>query len=180
MRLSFDADHVRRLLDLSRSAGKRTPVLEQIVEPSLWREDMPAERRNLLEREIEKHGIAFSARAEDVDPGKIGPGLVLVGDEGVYLMANVANATVIEAGVPHVAYAAEVNPKALPFNAWWEAKRSSFGPDDGTVFLSEEMLSDVLSRIPPDGLLLLDVTPEQIGVLEEIGRSGPGGLSPGA
>ncbi|PTX52437.1 Protein of unknown function (DUF3085) [Gemmobacter caeni] len=81
-------------------------------------------------------------------------------------MANLANATVLAAGVPHVAYAAEVNPQTLPFDTWWEAKRASFGADDGTVFLSEELLVGALSRVPPGGALLLDVSPEQIGVLE--------------
>jgi hypothetical protein len=166
MRLSFDADHLRRLLDLSRAAEQRLPALEQLLDPSFWRDDLPEARITLLEGEITEHGIALSARSEDVDPTLIAPGLILVGDEGVYLMANVPNETVLAAGVAHVAYAAEVNPKTLPFDVWWEAKRASFGPDDGTVFLSEEMLTGALSRVPSGGSLLLEVSPEQIGVLE--------------
>jgi len=166
MRLSFEADHLKRLLEVSRAAETRVPTLEQVLDPALWSDDLPDERVALLEGEIAQHGIALSARSGDVDQALIGPGLILVGDEGVYLMANVPNEAVLAAGVPHVAYAAEVNPQTLPFDDWWEAKRASFGPDDGTVFLSEEMVSGALSRVPSGGSFLLDVTPAQIGVLE--------------
>ena len=151
----------------------RVPTLEQVLDPALWSDDLADDRIALLEEEIAEHGIALSARSGDVDQALIGPGLILVGDQGVYLMANVANETVIKAGVPHVAYAAEVNPETLPFDSWWEAKRASFGPDDGTVFLSEEMVAGALSRVPAGGAFHLDVTPEQIGVLEPF-DSGPG------
>ena len=166
MRLTFDADHLRRLLELSRAGTWRVPTLEQVLDPALWLDDLPDARIALLEGEIAEHGIALSARAEDLDQALIGPGLILVGDEGVYLMANVPSETVLAAGVPHVAYAEEVNPKTLPFDTWWEAKRASFGPDDGTVFLSEELIAGALSKITAGGSLLLEVGPEQIGVLE--------------
>ena len=166
MRLSFDADHLRRLLELSRAGPRRIPTLDQVLDPALWSDDLPDARIALLEGEIAEHGIALSARSEDLDPSLIGPGLILVGDEGVYLMANVPSETVLAAGVPHVAYAAEVNPRTLPFDTWWEAKRTSFGPDDGTVFLPDELLAEALGRVTPGGSLLLEVSPEQIGVLE--------------
>jgi hypothetical protein len=166
MRLTFEADHLRRLLEVSRSEEKRVPTLEQVLDPALWSDELPDARIALLEAELVEHGIALSARGEDVDPSLIGPGLILVGDEGVYLMANVPIETVLAAGVPHVAYAAEVNPKTLPFDTWWEAKRRSFGPDDGTVFLPDELIAGALSRIPAGGSLLLEVIPEQIGVLK--------------
>lgn len=164
MRLSFDADHLRALLALSRDAERRSPVLEQVLDPAFWRKDLTPERRVLLDREIASDGLAFSARTDDVDPGLIGPGLILVGDQGVYLMANLPNEEVKAAGVPHVAYADEVNPELLPFEEWWGAKRASFGPDDGTVFLSEGDL-EALSRVLEGGKLLLDLTPDQIAIL---------------
>ena len=165
MRLSFDAEHVRRLLDLSRGTERREPVLEQLLDPTSWRNDLPKDRLKLLEKEIREHGIAISARSEDVNPDLIGPGLILVGDQGVYLMANVAIETVKAAGVPHVAYAAEADPIALPFEDWWQNKRASFGADDGTVFLPEQKIAPALSG----DKLLLEVTPERISVIESKG-----------
>lgn len=171
MRLSFDADHIRHLLELSRSAERRTPVLEQLLDPEMWRQDLPETRRALLDREVARDGLAFSARSEDVDPALIGPGLILVGDQGVYLMSNAPLEAVRAAGVSHVAYAAEADPTTLPFDDWWETKRASFGPDDGTVFLSEDLFAFTLSRIGAGEPLHLEVTQDQVAVVEP---DGPG------
>jgi hypothetical protein len=73
----------------------------------------------------------------DQDTGK---GLWLVGDQGVYLMPNTEHA-----GKPNVVYAKECDPTKLNFDKWWQAKRASFGGDDGVEFIS-------LSEI--DGLLI--------------------------
>jgi hypothetical protein len=166
MRLTFDADHLRRLLELSRASDARVPALEQVLDPSLWRADLGADRIALLEGEIAKHGIALSATADDIDPDLIGPGLILVGDQGVYFTANIPIDQVRAAKVPHVAYAAEVNPQTLPFEEWWEAKRDSFGPDDGTAYLSEEFIGPSLARTALGGSFLLEVSPDQIAILE--------------
>ena len=174
MRLSFDADHVRRLLGLSLDAQKRSPVLDQVLDPDLWRKDLPAARRALLDQEVEESGLAFSARADDVDPDRIGPGLILVGDQGVYLMCNVPIEEVKAAGVAHVAYADQVNPELLDFEDWWGAKRESFGADDGTVFISEQMFRSALEKTPTGEKLLLEVNVNEIGVIApEGGRDGP-------
>ena len=59
-----------------------------------------------------------------------GAALMLVGDQGVYLMSN---------GLPglpagkHVVYAEGHNPEQDP--DWYEAKRDSFGGDDGVEFI---------------------------------------------
>lgn len=67
-----------------------------------------------------------------------GKGLWLVGDEGVYLMANTVdgdiNAARKEGDKPFVAYAEECNPLTLSFDAWWNTKRATFGADDGVEF----------------------------------------------
>lgn len=58
-----------------------------------------------------------------------GPGLWLVGDQGVYLMGNDQDR------IPDqhpVAYAAETDPSKV--EDWWEAKRAIFGGDDGVEF----------------------------------------------
>lgn len=166
MRLRFDADHLKRLLDLSRSAPRRHPVLDQVVDPAFWRADLDPGRRALLDAEVERDGIALSACSEDVDPDLIGPGLILVGDHGVYFLANIPNEAVTAAGVPHVAYAAEVNPETLPFDAWYDAKRDSFGPDDGTVLLEEALIGPHLERVPSGGQLILELTPDHISILD--------------
>ena len=63
---------------------------------------------------------------------KTTPGILLVGDRGVYIMTNADP-------MPDdrtIAYAAEADPDRLPFDEWWDAKRDGFGGDDGAEFLA--------------------------------------------
>ncbi|PTX52434.1 hypothetical protein IQ03_01314 [Gemmobacter caeni] len=73
MRLTFDADHLRRLLELSRSAEKRVPTLEQVLDPALWSDELPDARIALLESELVEHGIALSAGGRTWIRGSSGP-----------------------------------------------------------------------------------------------------------
>lgn len=95
-----------------------------------------------------------------------GKGFWLVGDQGVYLMANTSD------GIHHlklgknerrpVVYARECNPDTMEFDDWWEAKRQSFGGDDGSEFIG---LDEVLKLIHQTGeyaeALVVDITPNQ-------------------
>lgn len=60
------------------------------------------------------------------------PGLWLVGDDGVYLMAN-CDPPVMADGTADVVYAEQF--KETPKDEWWDLKRSLFGGDDGVEFL---------------------------------------------
>lgn len=140
MKLTFDADHLRRLLSLSRASEEKRPTYDQIVDPDMWRDDLDPARLRTLRNEDEDEGVALSATPDDVDPGKIGAGLILVGDQGVYLMSQAPVETCRASGVPHVAYAAEADPENLPFDDWWNAKQEFFGGDDGTVFIPESTI----------------------------------------
>lgn len=135
MILTFDSDHVLRLLAHSEAASVRSPNLVQMVDPAFWREDMDPARRAMLKADADENdGISFKAEVGDIDRDRIEPGLWLVGDQGVYLMSNGGDgAREIEGG--HVAYAREVNPETLPFEEWWNAKQDSFGGDDGCDFI---------------------------------------------
>lgn len=105
---------------------------------------------------------------------KVGPGLFLVGDNGIYLSSN-GIPEILEDGTlwnrtdpwPSgtsrlVVYAEECNPKTMPFDAWWDEKQRSFGGDDGFEFLS---LETVKSMIGPKWFVL-DVTKDEIRFLE--------------
>jgi hypothetical protein len=59
-----------------------------------------------------------------------GPGLWLVGDEGVYLMPN----TLVQK--PTVIYARECDPTAVPFEEWWTYREATFGSGDGVEFIA--------------------------------------------
>lgn len=78
-----------------------------------------------------------------------GPRLVLVGDQGVYLMSNGADSE----PDPHVVYAAECDPTKLEFDDWWGNKNASFGPDDGVELIP----IDRIPIQPVDGALEIDI-----------------------
>lgn len=162
MKLTFDRAHVLKLLAHAEAATIRHPSLEQMVDPDYWRVDMPAERRRLLDKDAaENGGFAFSATRDDVDPAKIAPALLLVGDEGVYLMSNGDGRPDIPDG--HVCYAVEANPETLNIDTWWAAKNASFGADDGVEVLDAADLRRALGE--GNGPLLLDVDKDSIVIL---------------
>jgi prepilin-type N-terminal cleavage/methylation domain-containing protein len=87
-----------------------------------------------------------------------GRGLWLVGDQGVYLMSNadIDKSTVV--------YANECDPTKLPFNTWWEAKRETFGEDDGVEFISVEEIERLVADSPTGGhlrQLVIGITPSE-------------------
>lgn len=146
MLISFDAEPVRALLDVTMAANHHVPTFTQIVMPQYWRADLCEERRKLLDSEYARDGFAISATAEDVDPAKVGPGLWLVGDHGIYLMCNMPSEDVRQAGIQHVVYARQANPETMAFEEWYQAKRDIFGADDGVEFLSAESVEAVLAQ----------------------------------
>lgn len=139
--------------------------MAQSLDQTFWRTDMTSARRAVLNAEIAEHDLAFSTTEDDLDLSKIPPGLMLVGDHGVYIISNASYDEVIASGVPHVAYAAEVNPETMEFDAWWEAKKASFGSDDGADFLAE---SEILSGLNSDKPYVIILTPDDMSLPVEL------------
>lgn len=81
-----------------------------------------------------------------------GKGLWLVGDHGVYLMANTKDGprerARKEKESAFVVYAEQCNPEKLEFDEWWENKRASFGGDDGVEFLALKELEKMVAKPP--------------------------------
>lgn len=90
-----------------------------------------------------------------------GKGFWLVGDHGVYLMANtkdgVHHAKLGEKDRRLVAYAKECNPDTMEFEDWWQVKRSTFGGDDGVEFIALneiEKLAALDASLKPESLAI--------------------------
>jgi len=163
MLLTFDKSHIAALLALSKETEAPYPILEQVVSPEFWRDDLAPERRAHLDKQIETDDLAFDARSEDVDPKKLPRGLILVGDRGVYLMSQAPRAEIEGLGVAHVAYASQANPEILNFETWWANKRASFGGDDGTLLLPAEAVEAGLASARDD--FAIDLTPETCAII---------------
>lgn len=69
-----------------------------------------------------------------------GPGLWLVGDDGVYLMPNTTSKA------RNIVYARECDPTKLDFETWWENKRRGFGGDDGVDFIALENVDSIAAE----------------------------------
>jgi len=92
-----------------------------------------------VEQALETLRTACTVRTlYDQDTGK---GFWLVGDQGVYLMPNTADAQPI-------IYARECDPTKLGFDTWWQNKNASFGADDGIEFLPMEAVENLASVLP--------------------------------
>lgn len=91
-----------------------------------------------------------------------GPGLWLVGDEGVYLMPNTT------ATERTIVYARECDPTKLDFETWWANKQVSFGGDDGVEFIDLKGI-DTLATTFRTGkrhprYLVIAITPERFSI----------------
>lgn len=95
-----------------------------------------------------------------------GKGLWLVGDQGVYLMPNTTDGIHHTTDAPRiVVYARECNPDTMPFDDWWQAKRASFGGDDGVEFLDiEDMRRKAKARPKPPTHLEIEFKPNELGI----------------
>lgn len=123
-----------------------------------------------IERLLEEVRSAKTAKADY--SGNKDKGLWLVGDHGVYLMANTSDGihnSKMQKGDKHfVVYADECNPDKMEFDEWWANKRASFGGDDGveTLILAEidGLLSNKPSPTAKPKCLIIDISPSQYAV----------------
>ena len=87
------------------------------------------------------------------------PGAWLLGDEGVYLMAN---GKLAEGQRPFVIYAEECDPKTNPDH--WHYKRRHFGADDGIEFLDAAMLVRLIKAAPAATHITMVMTDDNLSI----------------
>lgn len=92
-----------------------------------------------------------------------GPGLWLVGDDGVYLMSNCKPAFMRTPEKQFVVYAEDLDPEKVDFDTWWDKKNEAFGGDDGVEFIPLEDIDN--ERVLGGEWVEIDVTPQSIAVL---------------
>lgn len=76
-------------------------------------------------------------------------GLWIIGDQGIYVMANTTNGVHHKSSEkPLVVYATECDPTKLDFDTWWSVKQASFGGDDGIDYLHIDELRAMAQKPP--------------------------------
>jgi hypothetical protein len=147
MKLHFDRVLVARLLAHAEAAETHSPTLDQLFTPAFQKEPV----------------IGRMPTNDDIDVTRIPAGLMLVGDQGVYLMSNGKPCLPDPDGAPNlVAYAKEADPRGAS-DDWYDVKLASFGGDDGAEFLSADVIRQALEATG-DGPVWIDVSPTGIRV----------------
>jgi hypothetical protein len=111
--------------------------------------------KGLMIHAISQWQIALRPNYGD-EPGSTKKGFWLVGDTGVYLMHNGAAHEGVES--QPLVYAEECNPEAMEFDSWWEAKRRTFGGDDGVEFIDAETVRQCVLNAED---MVISFTPDQ-------------------
>jgi hypothetical protein len=88
------------------------------------------------------------------------PQVWLVGNRGVYLMANNTPSE-----NPFVVYANECNPTTMDFDAWDAIKRSSFGGDDSVEVLCLNDVATALATYAAGEDFQLDVNRDHLAIV---------------
>lgn len=152
--LTFRASEVHRLLEHSKAAKEHRPSYEDLANPA-----------------YHKGGVVKLDADEWPDSGnidrlRIPAGLLLIADQGVYLMSNGLPALLAEPGGTRnaVAYALESDPGS-GFDDWYDAKRSIMGGDDCVITLPAEMFERALALLGDNGRLQVRVTDDEVEVL---------------
>lgn len=100
--------------------------------------------RKVIERGIAdaKANGGFRLPHGDFSPAaQASPGLWLVGDQGVYIIAN---GKLPKGDKPFVVYSEQCHPRGDI--DWWDYKRRHFGADDGVEFIAAEQLIPLFDR----------------------------------
>lgn len=154
--LTFNVGQVRRLLGHAKAATEHQPSYEDLFEPSFH-----------LGGKVKKDKNGWPD-SENIDRTKVPAGLMLVADNGVYLMSNGTPSLLVEEGKPNnvVAYARESDPTSSDGgDDWYDAKRRIMGGDDCVITMESRMFEPVLAVLPDDGKLEMRVTSRDIRVV---------------
>lgn len=107
-----------------------------------------------------RHSAEASDRVAYLGEKPEGPGLVLVHDQGVYLLSNGTPPQLVGEGPSRVvAYAEGTNPNSDP--DWWEVGRCLVGGDDFAQFLPIEPFEDLIAAGAP---IVLKVADDEIEI----------------
>lgn len=158
--LTFNVGEVRRLYEHSRSSKDHTPSYGHLFEGQYYKGG-----EVLCEDGSVYDGTNWPS-GESIDYSLIPACLILVGDQGVYLMSNGTPPQLIKEGenARVVAYARECDPTRN--DHWHDAKVSIFGGDDGSDPLPIDMFANILSTKKDSDTFRLCITAKTIKLID--------------
>lgn len=149
-KLYFNVTEVKPLLEHSSAAPSQRASFAHMFDKRFWKDGAQP-----------SNGYV---RAEDVDTSKIEPSVILVKDDGAYLMSNGSPGLLAEAqsGRHQVTYAKHCNPKTDP--DCWETARRLVGGDDFAEPLPIRMFQEMLNAKPSAETIVVNVLKTKITV----------------
>lgn len=146
--LKFKKSEVAKLIELSLAAKDYSPSYGDLYNP----------KYRLDGKEPE---VGVFPKAEELDTKRIGPGLTLVGDHGVYLISNSKDQAKTENNGRsfYVSYAKGLDPEKDE-ETWYDEKRHVWGSgDDFTESFDSDLVEMLRKEIAerPNGYFVIDV-----------------------
>jgi len=160
--VTFNVGAVRRLFEHSRAALEHGPSYE-----------------HLFDAQYHKSGVILCddgtpykdesgqwPDSNNIDTKLVPACIVLVGDQGIYLMSNGMPALLAEEGKTRnvIAYAKESDPTDETNEDWYDAKVDIFGGDDGTIPLPLSMFVEAM-KLPDSATLKVNITSRHVTVV---------------
>jgi hypothetical protein len=128
--INFDIAQVKLLVDHVRAAKQHSPTMDMLFDAKYYKNKIIKDKDGLTELQVKKKGGHFWPSSDHIDRSLVEPVLQLVGDQGVYLITNAQEKlSPSESGL--IVYANGIHPEID--DDWYEAKRYTFGGDDGSV-----------------------------------------------
>jgi hypothetical protein len=141
--ISFNSCDLLRLVEDLQSASNFRPTIEDLFNPELYPDGRLLDAKGLTEAEVKSAGGVFWPDADLIDPARVKPALIMVGDSGLYLMTN-AKLDRSAKDRKALAYAIGCNPHID--KDFRENTCRFFGGDDGTVALPLQWATWVLDN----------------------------------
>lgn len=144
--LRFAIIELLPILAHSESADAQRPSFSDVFDPEMWKEGAKPNARGYVE-------------SDQVDTGKIPPSVLIVKDDGVYLMSNGTPMLVDPARGTRsvVAYAKGLDP-----STGYEVIRAAVGGDDFAERIQVAAIREAISRAPGATTFVVELGEETI------------------
>ncbi len=134
-RISFPMAELEKVVAQFQQEGVTlTATMDCLFDASLYQYNKIVDKNGLTELQAKKTNKPWWPDSEKIDKSKLTPKLMIVGDHGVYVMANVNNPHLVVGGKRQaniIAYGDGCNPNVD--EDFYERKTQVFGGDDGAI-----------------------------------------------
>ena len=149
--LRFAIIEILPILDHSEAADAQRPSFEDVFDPEMWK---PGAKPN----------AAGYVESDQIDTSKIAPSVLIVKDDGVYLMSNGKPMLV---DLTHGKRSVVAYAKGLDPSAGYGVIRAAVGGDDFSERLQVAAIREAIARAPGATTFVVELSEETISFWAE-------------